>query len=44
VKNQNKVSTYVAQWINGKLEPVWPADVGTKKVVYPVDWLKVWKN
>ncbi len=42
MKNQNKASTYVVQWINGKLEMVWPTDYATKKLVYPVDWLKVW--
>lgn len=42
MKNQNKASTYVVQWINGKLELVWPTDYATKKFEYPVDWLKVW--
>jgi branched-chain amino acid transport system substrate-binding protein len=42
-KNQNKLPTYVVQWINGKLELVWPSDIATKKFVYPVDWLKTWK-
>jgi branched-chain amino acid transport system substrate-binding protein len=41
-KNQNKLPTYVVQWINGKLELVWPADIATKKFVYPVNWLKTW--
>jgi branched-chain amino acid transport system substrate-binding protein len=40
--NQNKASTYVVQWIDGKLEMVWPKDLAVKKLVYPVDWLKVW--
>ena len=42
-KNQNKLPTYVVQWINGKLELVWPADMASKKFVYPVDWLKTWQ-
>ncbi len=42
-KNQNKLPTYVVQWINGKLELVWPANIATKKFVYPVNWLKTWK-
>ncbi|MEN6317368.1 MAG: ABC transporter substrate-binding protein [Syntrophaceae bacterium] len=42
-KNQNKLPTYVVQWINGKLELVWPSNIATKKFVYPVDWLKTWK-
>lgn len=41
-KNQNKLPTYVVQWINGKLELVWPSNMATKKFVYPVDWLKTW--
>jgi branched-chain amino acid transport system substrate-binding protein len=42
-KNQNKLPTYVVQWINGKLELVWPADIATKKFVFPVNWLTTWK-
>lgn len=42
-KNQNKLPTYVVQWINGKLELVWPEHLATKKLAYPVDWLKTWK-
>jgi len=42
MKNQNKVETYVVQWLDGKLELVWPAELATKKFVYPVDWLKIW--
>jgi branched-chain amino acid transport system substrate-binding protein len=41
-KNQNKLPTYVVQWIEGKLEMVWPAALATKKFVFPVDWLKTW--
>jgi branched-chain amino acid transport system substrate-binding protein len=41
-KNQNKLPTYVVQWINGRLELVWPANIATEKFVYPVDWLKTW--
>ena len=41
-KNQNKLPTYVVQWINGHLELVWPANVAMKKFEYPVDWLKTW--
>lgn len=42
MKNQNQLPTYVVQWIDGKLEMVWPADLATKPFVYPVDWLKTW--
>jgi len=40
--NQNKLPTYVVQWIDGKLELVWPKDLATKPLVYPVNWLKEW--
>ena len=42
MKNQNKATAYVVQWINGKLEVVWPTDHATKTFVYPVNWLKTW--
>lgn len=42
MKNQNKAATYVVQWIDGKLELVWPKEHATKPFQYPVDWLKVW--
>ena len=42
MKNQNKAATYVVQWINGKLELVWPTDHATKVFKYPVDWMKTW--
>ena len=33
---QNKLPTFLVQWINGKLEIVWPKNVSTRKYVYPV--------
>jgi branched-chain amino acid transport system substrate-binding protein len=42
MKNQNIAATYVVQWINGKLELVWPAEHATKKFKYPVDWMRTW--
>ena len=33
---QNSLPTFLVQWINGKLETVWPKDVSTQKYVYPV--------
>jgi len=42
MKNQNKATAYVVQWIDGKLELVWPTDHATKSFVYPVDWIKTW--
>lgn len=42
MKNQNQASTYVVQWLDGKLELVWPKDRATKPLAFPVDWLKTW--
>jgi len=42
MKNQNRATAYVVQWIDGKLEVVWPTDHATKTFVYPVDWIKTW--
>ncbi len=39
--NQNKVPTYLVQWIKGKLECVWPKEVATAPYQYPH---KPWKS
>jgi branched-chain amino acid transport system substrate-binding protein len=39
--NQNKLPTYLVQWIKGKLECVWPKEFATAKYVYPH---KPWKE
>lgn len=41
--NQNRLPTYLMQWIDGKGELVWPKEVASKPYVYPVDWASVWK-
>ncbi|MCU0586989.1 MAG: ABC transporter substrate-binding protein [Syntrophobacteraceae bacterium] len=41
--NQNKLPTYLVQWIDGKLELVWPREVASKPYVFPIDWEKIWK-
>ncbi|MHC1726067.1 MAG: ABC transporter substrate-binding protein [Syntrophobacteraceae bacterium] len=41
--NQNKLPTYLVQWIDGKLELVWPKEVASKSFVYPIEWGKIWK-
>ena len=38
--NQNKLETYVVQWIDGKLEMIWPKDLAQTRYVYPVDWIE----
>ncbi len=40
MSNQNKLPTYLVQWIDGKLELVWPKETATKPYVYPIDWPK----
>ncbi len=38
---QNKLPTFLVQWLDGKLETVWPKEVATEKYVYPVPkWSK----
>ena len=32
---QNKLPAFLVQWINGKLEIIWPQRMATKKAVYP---------
>ncbi len=32
---QNRLPTFLVQWLNGKLETVWPKEVATAKYVYP---------
>jgi branched-chain amino acid transport system substrate-binding protein len=39
--NQNKLPTYLVQWIKGKLECVWPKEYATAKYQYPH---KPWKE
>jgi branched-chain amino acid transport system substrate-binding protein len=43
MSNQNKLPTYLVQWIDGKLELVWPREVASKPFVYPIEWDKIWK-
>lgn len=42
--NQNSLPTYLVQWIDGKLELVWPTDVQSAPYVYPVDWAAEWSQ
>lgn len=41
--NQNKLPTYLVQWIDGKQELVWPKSTATKDFVYPIKWEAVWQ-
>ena len=40
--NQNRLTTYVVQWQDGKLQLIWPKNLANAKYVYPIDWLKTW--
>ena len=40
--NQNRLTTYVVQWQNGKLQLIWPENLANAKYVYPIDWLRNW--
>jgi branched-chain amino acid transport system substrate-binding protein len=43
MSNQNKLPSYLVQWMDGKLELVWPEGIATKPFAYPVNWEQVWK-
>ena len=32
---QNKLPAFLAQWLNGQLQVVWPSKMATKKIVFP---------
>ncbi len=40
--HQNKMDTYVVQWINGELKLIWPKNLANAKFMYPIDWKAVW--
>ena len=40
--NQNRLTTYVVQWQDGKLQLIWPKNLANAKYHYPVDWLREW--
>ncbi len=42
--HQNRMQTYVVQWIDGALKLVWPEDLANAKFVFPIDWKKVWAD
>ena len=39
--NQNRLPTYLVQWINGKLECVWPEEFALAQYLFPH---KPWKQ
>ncbi len=40
--HQNKMNTYVVQWIDVNLKLIWPRDLANAEIHYPIDWAKVW--
>ncbi len=42
--HQNKMETYVVQWIDGKLELIWPKHLAKVTPVYPIDWQAEWNK
>ncbi len=41
--HQNKMKTYVVQWIDGNLKLIWPKNLANADFVFPIDWKNVWK-
>jgi branched-chain amino acid transport system substrate-binding protein len=42
--HQNKMDTYVVQWIDGKLMLVWPKNLANADFEYPINWSVVWNK
>jgi len=42
--HQNKMNTYVVQWIEGNLKLVWPEDLANAEFEYPINWDAVWNK
>ncbi len=40
--HQNKMNTYVVQWIDGDLKLIWPRKLANAKINYPINWAEVW--
>lgn len=42
--HQNKMDTYVVQWVDEDLKLVWPKELANSEFEFPVDWAKYWKE
>jgi len=42
--HQNKMNTYVVQWIDGDLKLIWPKDLANAEINYPINWAEVWAD
>jgi branched-chain amino acid transport system substrate-binding protein len=40
--HQNKMDTYVVQWIDGQLKLVWPKNLANADFEYPINWTTAW--
>ncbi|MBC8412836.1 MAG: ABC transporter substrate-binding protein [Nitrospira sp.] len=38
--NQNRHATYVVQWLNGRIQMIWPPTLSKVKYSYPIDWVR----
>ncbi len=41
--HQNKMDTYVVQWIDGELKLIWPKSLANANFEYPINWDVAWK-
>ncbi len=42
--HQNKMDTYVVQWVDDELKLIWPKDLANAEFNYPIDWKTIWAN
>jgi len=41
--HQNKMDTFVVQWIGGHLKLIWPKNLANATFDYPIDWKVAWE-
>jgi branched-chain amino acid transport system substrate-binding protein len=41
--HQNRSSSFVVQWLQGKMKLVWPKTLADASYVFPIDWAKEWQ-
>lgn len=42
--HQNRLSSYVVQWINSTMHLIWPKKLADTPFVFPIDWPKEWRQ
>ncbi len=40
--HQNKMDTYVVQWIDGTLKLIWPKELANAEFKFPINWDEMW--